>query len=496
MRLNQKELDMATVRFRWPMTLATAAAISLAISGCTVGPDYHEPHPATPEAWASPTTLPSNVPSTQASVPSTQPVASVQWWTNFNDPMLTRLVNQSVVTNLDVKQAEARIRQARAASGVASADLWPNIDSSASYSRSKSSGFDNSLNRNQPSNSLYRAGFDASWEIDVFGGTRRNVEAANADITAAIEDRRDVLVSLTAEVATSYLDLRSAQQRILIAKKNIALQRHNIDVTQKRFDAGFVSGLDVANAQAQLASTTSQIPPLEAAVRQSIYSLSVLLGQQPGTLVDELSSDASIPTTPPAVPIGLPSELLRRRPDIRRSEAQLHAATARVGSAVSDLYPKFSLTGSLGTESGKAKGLGNWDNRFWSVGPSVSWPIFDAGRIRSNVAVQNAVQEQAVLAYSKSVLTALQDVEFALTAYAKEQQHCEALTQTVIAYRRALDLATRLYNNGQTDFLNVIAAQGSLYGAEDSLVQSDRTVAANLVALYKALGGGWEEMSH
>ncbi len=459
-----------------PYAITTSAAISLAIlSGCTVGPDYKRPETPTPAGWASPTTI-----------PSTQPIA-VLWWKRFNDPTLDRLIEQSLKSNLDIKQAESRLRQARAQRGVTGADLWPDVNAGGGYTRTRPAGVPSS-------HSSWQAGFDASWEIDVFGGTRRNIEGADSDIAAAVEDRRDVVVSLTAELATYYLDLRSAQQRIAIAKRSLDLQAHNAEIAKKRLNAGFVSGLDLANAEAQMESTSSQIPPLEASVRQSIYAISTLLGREPGALVVELTPISAIPTSPPAVPLGLPSYLLTRRPDVRRSEQQLHSATARVGAATADYFPKFSLTGSLGTQGSKFKDLGNWDNRYWSVGPSVSWPIFDAGRIRANVAVQNALAEQAVLSYTQSVLTALRDVENALIAYGTEQQHREALANTVNAYRKALDLATRLYTNGQTDYLNVVAAQGALYSAEDSLVLSDRAVAANLVALYKALGGGWDQI--
>ena len=481
---------MSLVRILLPASITAGLLLA---AGCTVGPDYHRPEYSLPTTWASPTTLPANVPTTKASTPLPQTGSASLWWENFNDPELTKLVRQAVGSNLDVKQAEARVRQARAQRGESAAALWPTVSTSAQYTRSRGSSFDNA-NADTRSGGLYQAGFDASWELDVFGGLRRNVEAADADVAAAIEDRRDVLVTLTAEVATDYLQLRSNQQAIVIAKQTLDNQRHNADITRKRFNAGLdVSSLDLANAEAQMASTAAQIPVLESSSTQLIYAISVLLGQQPGALVDELSATAEIPVTPPAIPIGLPSDLLRRRPDIRRAEAQLHAAVARVGTATADLYPKFSLTGSFGTESTKAKGLGNWDNRFWSVGPAVSWPLFDAGQIRSTINVQTALEEQAVLTYTQSILTALQDVDTALTAYAKEQQHRQALTDTVIAYRRALDLATRLYTNGQTDFLNVVAAQGSLYSAENALVQSDSAVAADLVALYKALGGGWEE---
>jgi NodT family efflux transporter outer membrane factor (OMF) lipoprotein len=305
-------------------------------------------------------------------------------------------------------------------------------------------------------------------------------------------DQRDVLVTLVAEVGLDYTDLRGIQRQIAIARDNLNAQRHSAELTRQRNATGFVSRLDVVNAEALVAQTASQIPVLESSERQVIYALSVLLGMEPAALLDELSSQAPIPLASPVVPVGLPSELLRRRPDIRRAEAQLHAATARLGVATADLFPKFSLTGSIGLQGDKPASLFNWGNRFWSIGPSVSWPLFDAGKIRSNIEVQNALQEQALLAYRSTILRAWQDVENALIAYDKEQQHRTALAAAVAANRQAVDLSTHLYRQGQTDFLNVLSAQRSLYASEDALVQSNRTVTTSLIALYKALGGGWE----
>jgi len=339
-------------------------------------------------------------------------------------------------------------------------------------------------------------GLDASWELDLFGGVRRNIEASEADIKAAVEDRRDVLVSLAGEVGANYANLRGFQQQIEIARRNLEAQKHTAEITRKRHEAGFVGGLDVANARAQVASTQSQIPVIESSAKAAIYSLSVLLGQQPTVLDRELALDKPIPTTPPEVPIGLPSDLIRRRPDIRRSEAQLHAATARIGVATADLFPRFSLTGSFGLQGKEVSALGSLSNRFWSVGPAASWPIFDAGRIRWNIEVQNALQEQALLTYEQTILTALKDVETALVAYAKEQEHRQYLTEEVKENRKAVDLSMKLYVSGRTDFLNVLTAQRSLYVAEDALVQSTRNLATNLIALYKALGGGWENQPY
>jgi multidrug efflux system outer membrane protein len=455
--------------------------ISVVVAGCTVGPNYHAPDRRMPADWVGPSTRPA----TQASVTTTEARVDVAtWWRNFHDPVLDSLVDRAIERNLDLARAESRLRQARAARGIASAQLYPRADVSGSYRRQGTG--------QGGSNDLFRAGLDASWEIDIFGGVRRNVEAADADVAFAREDLRDVLVILTSEVALNYLDLRGFQRQIEIARQNLAAQESTADLVRRRQQGGFIRSLDVASADAQVASTRSQIPLLEQNERQAIYNIALLLGLEPGALVNELEADAGIPPAPAEVPIGLPSDLLRRRPDIRRAEANLHGATARVGVATADLFPRFSLTGSAGTTSTNAGGLANWNNAFWSIGPSVSWPIFSAGSIRANIRVQNEVQEQAAIFYEQSVLGALRDVESSLVAYAREQQRRVALRDAVAANRRRVDLARTLYAGGETDSLNVLDAQRSLLVSEDALAQSDRTVATNLVSLYKALGGGWE----
>lgn len=451
------------------------------LTGCKVGPSFKPPQTPMPEKWAGP--LP---PSPAGAEPNL-----VLWWTQFNDPALTSLVSSAVETNLDLQLAQARIRQARAARGVAASGLGPSVDATGSFRRGQSPGLAGA-NTFGPTTNLYQAGFDAAWELDVFGGVRRGVEAANADLAAFVEARRNTLVTLTAEVALNYIDLRSLQQEIVIAQENLKAQQHSADVTRQRFEGGFVSGLDVANAQALVATTAAQIPVLETAAQQTIYSLSVLLGREPGALLADLSAAAPIPAAPPAVPVGIPSELLRRRPDIRQAEAQIHGATARIGVAAADLFPKFSLSASIGREGNKFSSLSDRVNRFWSLGPSASWNIFATGRNLSNVELQKALEEESLITYRQIVLAALQDVENALIASAKEQEHRKALIDAVAANRRAVQLATELYTQGQTDFLNVLNAQRSLYASEDALAQSTRTVSTNLVALYKALGGGWQ----
>jgi NodT family efflux transporter outer membrane factor (OMF) lipoprotein len=340
---------------------------------------------------------------------------------------------------------------------------------------------------------VWQAGLDATWELDIFGGARRNVEAATADLQAAVEDRRDVLITLVGDVGSNYLNLRGFQQQIDIARRNLKAQKHTAEITQKRRDAGFVGGLDVANARAQIATTEATIPVFESSARAAIYSLGVLLGREPAALEQDLAKAAPIPPTPPEIPVGLPSDLLRRRPDIRRAEAQLHAATARIGVATSDLFPKFNLAGSYGLSATDVAKLGKGTSNFWSWGPSVTWPIFAGGRIYWNIKVQDALTEQALLTYEKTVLTALKDVETALVAYAKEQERRKSLAEAVGNNRKAVDLAMQLYIAGKTDFLNVLIAQRSLFISEDALTQSTRAVDTNLIALYKALGGGWEK---
>ena len=463
------------------IVLSISCAIALLAGGCMVGPNYHRQDANTPLSWAG-----------QAGFKTTpQETILIQWWTEFNDPNLTSLIKRAVASNLDLKQAHERVLQARAARGVVVGGLWPTVDATADYTRSRTAG-----TKIKPATvgNLFQTGLDSTWELDFFGGTRRNVEAAEADIQAAIEDRRDVLVSLTAEVAVNYAELRGFQQRILIAKNNLKAQQHNEEIVRQRFEGGFVSALDVANAEAQVATTLSQIPVLETSAQQTIHNIAVLLGQQPQSLLGELSASSSIPITPPQVPIGLPSEILRRRPDIRRAEAQIHAATARIGVATADLFPKFDLTGSLGyrdTNPGSLQARSN----YWSVGPGVSWQIFNMGSVQANVDVQKALQRQSMLSYKQTVLTALKDVENALIAYTKEQQHHKILIDAFTANQKAVNLATKLYTEGQTDFISVLDAQRSLYTSEDTLAQSTQSLVTDLIALYKALGGGWDEQA-
>ncbi len=463
-----------------------ASAVCLAVltvSGCMVGPDYHPPSTTVPAEWVGVT----KTPITQPSIANTQSADLTNWWRQFNDPILSSLVEEAVRTNLDLQIAKARLRQARAMRGVAVGSLWPGVTASGGYQKFHDA---TTTPDNQHWQDLYQAGLDAVWELDLFGGLRRNVESANANIQAAIENIRDVQVSVTAEVALNYIQLRGYQQEIVIAQNNLKAQKHTAEITRKLFNVGFDSGLDVANADSAVATTESQIPVFETAAQQSIYALSVLLARMPAELLKQLSPTTNLPGVPAQVPVGLPSDLLRRRPDIREAEAQLHAATAQIGVAIADFFPTFSLTGTMNWNNNLLRTWWTDASRSYSFGPSVTWPIFQGGAIVSNVHLQEALRDQAFITYQETVLAAFQDVENALIAFAKEQQHRKALNDAVVANRKAVDLSLQLYTEGMTDYLNVLNAQSSLYASEDALVQSERNIATDLIALYKALGGG------
>jgi len=465
----------------------------LAVAGCTVGPDFQKPQPSMPEQWGE-------LPQTGVA-PGEEPI--VRWWSVFRDPVLDSLIEEAVRSNLDLRLARTRIREARAQRGIVAADLYPAVDVTGSYDRLRrsenvsgaqgtSTGDLESASGSGDARDLFLAGFDAGWEIDIFGGLRRSVEAADASVAAAEENHRDVLVTLLAEVARNYLEVRGNQKRISIARANMEIQRKTLELTRGRFEAGLGSKLEIAQAEAQLTTTESQIPALETSMKQAIHRLGVLLGQQPTSLAPRLLEEADIPPAPPEVPVGLPSDLLRRRPDVRQAEWELAAATARIGVATADLFPKFSLTGLAGLSSADAGDFFDGGSRFWSVGPVIRWPIFDAGRIRANIQVQNARQEQALVAYENTVLRSLEEVENALVAYSKEHAVRSSLIRAVDANSTAMEISTELFSKGLVDFLNVLQAQGALSLSQDLLVRSDQRISTSLVSLFKALGGGWE----
>ncbi len=474
-----------------PQILLTGAVLALALfQGCAVGPNYQQPKTAVPAQWSAP----------KSGGETNLEPSIASWWKSFKDPQLDSLIERAARSNLDLRIAQARVREARAHYRMTSADLWPTVDAAGSYARQRQS-------KNQPllgsmpmpsgvpyENNVYQAGFDASWEIDVFGGKRRATEAAKAQVSASQFGERDVLVTLLGEVALNYVEARGYQRRLEIARDNIRAQEQSLAIAQNRFINGLTSNLDVQQASTLLSTTRAVVPQLETALAASIHRLGVLLGQTPEALQTELSTVAPIPAAPPSVPVGLPSELLLRRPDVALAERQLAAATANIGVAKADLFPKFYLTGVAGFEGISTDDWFKSGSRFWSVGPAVQWRIFDAGRIRANIQVQTARQEQAMANYENTALSAFEDVENALTAYAKEQIRRRSLADAVESNKDSLHLANQLYANGLSSFINVLDAERSLYQTQDELVQSDRAISANLIALYKSLGGGWETM--
>lgn len=456
------------------------------VAGCAVGPNYHSPATPAVENWSEP----------QLGGISNNPVQTVEWWRTLNDPELNSLIERAVKANYNLQLAQGRWLEARATRSGAVADFAPTVNASSAFTRERLSK--NAITVPVPEplyNSVYDSHFDASWEIDIFGSKRRTLEQDTANLQASQEDLHDTLLTLLGDVARNYLEVRGAQQRLVIASNNIVAQSQSIELTRTRFKAGLTSELDVKQAEALLATTEATVPTMQTTLKQAIHALGVLLGQPPGALLDELGSIEPIPSTPPSVPIGLPSELLRRRPDVRRSERQLAAATAGIGVQTAELFPKFSLTGTAGLQSLSTSDFFTGGSRYWSLGPTVTWNAFDFGRVRSQIKAANARQQQSLATYEQTVLSAFQDVENALVAYANEQVRYKSLDDSVIANRRSLELSTELYSKGYGDFLSVLDAERSLFSAEDQLVDSQRIVTENLVTLYKALGGGWESFS-
>jgi len=492
--MNRPRFVVSVQVWRSTRELIVILSLLFLLHGCTVGPDSRPPRSQVPGAF---------IHARAASPPATNETLSTlaDWWTAFGDARLSALMSTAMVSNLDVRLAQARVRESRAHRGVARSAFWPEVDARAGYARSRQAetspaGLAFTALGLPLENSLFDAALDMSWEIDVFGGTRRAAEAAQADLEASVESRRDTLVTVLAEVGLTYLDLRGTQQQLAVARDNLQTQEQTLALTRDRFQAGLGSELDSARAEAQVAATRARIPPLEEARQRAIHRLSVLLGMAPADLSSELRSVDSLPAAIPRVPIGLPSDLLLHRPDLRRAERQLAAATARIGLARADWFPKFYLTGAAGLQSLEAGDFLDAGSRFWSLGPSVRWPLFNAGRIRQNVRVQDARQEQALLRYEQTLLIALEEVENALLGFGQEQERRRALADSESATRRAVTLAIDRHRGGLIGFLDVLEAQRSLLAVQDEKAQSERRLGQNLVRLYKALGGGWQPADH
>lgn len=456
--------------------------LGILLAGCvSVGPDYVPPVTPVSSQWNN---APAKVSIAHGETTNTQ-LAS--WWTTLNDQQLNEIIQRAVAGNLDIKQARSRVRQARAKRAVAVSAFFPTLDATGSAGRSKSSenaGSGSTAN-------LYNLGFDASWELDLFGGTRRAVEAASADLEASNEDLNNTLVSLLSEVALNYVELRVYQTRLAVAEANLAAQTESYQLTLWRNEAGLSDQLAVEQARYNLESTRSEIPTLYTGREEALNRLAVLTGEHPGVL-KQLQQTASIPAPSEGVTVGIPAEMLRRRPDVREAERRLAAETARVGVAVAELYPKLTLAGSIGLESISTGSLLSSASRLFSVATRATTPIFHGGALRQNIEIQSAVQEQALLQYEAAVLKALEEVEDAIVAYKEEQIRRESLSTSVAAAKLAARLSEAKYAAGLSDFSAVLDAQRSLFTLDDQLVQSQGKVTSNLIRLYKALGGGWE----
>ena len=464
------------------LTRSLVLLAGLGLAGCvTVGPDYVPPATDLPGGW---TRLD----------PAAQPVTRAdatgdlsQWWQNLNDPLLSGLIAEAQQASPDLRSAQAKLRQARASRSVAAAGRYPSVTASGRASRSRSSEETGSGD----ARNFFSAGFDASWELDVFGGVRRGVEAAEADLASTTASLDHTRVSLASEVALNYVDVRALQTRLGIARANLASQSETLQLTDWRAQAGLVSSQDVEQARSNREQTRAQIPALETSLAAAEHTLDVLLGKSPGTLHARLAATGELPTLPAQIAVGIPADTLRQRPDVRAAERKLAAETARVGVAEAARYPSFTLSGSIGLEALTLGALGSSDAATSSLLAGITDPIFNAGRLRAQVEIQDAVREQAQVAYEQAVLTALQDVENALVALARNRERVDALANAAESARNAALMAQQRYSAGLVDFQSVLDTQRSVLSSEDSLASARADGVLALIRLYKALGGGW-----
>lgn len=513
----------------------SAATVVVAIvgwaggGGCAVGPDYHAPqanvpdrfdagpallpttivpHPVTADAATTqpttPTTKPAEAATRAATRVTSKPVELAHWWTSLDDAQLDALAGEAIKANFDIGIAVARLQQARTILSSTPGDALPSLDFTAGYGRG--TGSNNTKGRvGAPLNAgtdtgrvddriTFVGGFDAAWELDLFGHTARAFEAAGADVQAADEARKQVLVSVLAETARSYVDVRSLQLRLKIAEANVAALRRTLDLVRVRLNRGLGNELDVVLAERQLSAALARVAPLQAGVRQAERRVAVLVGRDPASLYAELDKPAGVPALPTDLDVGVPLDVLRRRPDVNRVERQLAASTARIGVATSNLFPRVALTAGLGAQG---QGLGvspPMTDLLWSAGPALRWPLLDFGQVDALIQYQEFRTKELSLAYRRTVLDAVREVEDAMGGYAAERNRLSQLGVAVASSERAVTLATNRYDLGVADFLNVLDAQRQLYELQDQLAVSQQTVTVQLVALYKSLGGGWESV--
>jgi multidrug efflux system outer membrane protein len=455
------------------------------LSACAVGPQYHPPALEVAPQFAN------------ASLPglSGDPVRP-DFWVLFADPQLTQLERDALDANKDLLVAAANLRESRAARRLAGFDRYPTVSSQSGYTRSLLSQnavpqIPNATRREREFDDA-EVGFDAVWELDFFGQVRRSNEAARADVQAAEASLQDIQVSVSGEVARNYFLLRGFQEQLAVSVRNADNQRQTLDLTQNRLQAGRGSELDSSRAEAQLKATLATLDPLQAGIAASMYRLAVLTGRQPQALLPELSGAKPFPVLPALLAIGDPASLLRRRPDVRVAERTLAAATARIGVAVADLFPKVTFIGSVGYDAASFGGLGGAASQTGVVGPSISWAAFDLGRVRARIQAARAHADGALAAYQASTLRALEDTEDALVTFGHARSQRDTLDQAAAASTRAAGLARQRFEGGLTDFLNVLEAERDMLHAQDDLARSRTDTATSLIAVYKALGGGWD----
>jgi len=472
-------------RWAYRFQILYSGALALVLAGCAggpkVGPNYKAPQISVSQEFEN---------TAQPGVSTNAPM--VDWWTNFNDPKLNDLIAVALVKNHDLRIALANLREARALRQATRFDLLPVPNVDASYQRTRLSQAAAPLVPGVGRTyDLFDAGFDATWELDIFGGVRRRLQARNAEVQAFEASLADTRISLISEVARNYFELRGAQNELDVARRNAENQAQTLQITDARLEGGRGTELDVARAKAQLNSTLAIIPPLESVVARSAHRLAVLTGRQPGELVSELTAPEPLPILPAMINIGNPGELLRRRADIRGAERNLAAATAQIGVAVADLFPRVTFNGNIGVEAATFAGLGRVGSDTWSFGPHITWAILDLGHVRARIKASDARAEGLLASYERTVLIALEEAENALVDFGREQARLNYLRESVRASELAAKLAHERFDNGAADFLTVLDAERALLLAQEQEARSESQTATSLVAVYKSLGGGW-----
>ncbi|MGX1324575.1 multidrug efflux system outer membrane protein [Bradyrhizobium sp. USDA 377] len=459
-----------------------ALALTGSLAGCAVGPDYAgPPRLDLPSHWSTETA-------------SRHGAGTLdRWWLRLRDPLLNRLIEQAVEANPDVAKAKAVVREARATVQQTGAGLFPSVSGSASVTDNKTSSGSASAVVDSAPYTLHQPSFDSSWELDLFGGTQRSIEAAVRGAQSAEEDLRDSLVTLIGDVAAYYVEARGYQARIALAQRTAVSQRDTEKLTRSKYEAGSGNAVDLAKATAQAASTEANVPTYQAALAADLHRLGILLGRPPDSVGSLMARPAPVPAPRMPLPIGLPADLLMSRPDVTSAERKLAQATAKIGAAEADRYPAVSLTGSVGTSAMRVGDLARYSSVSWSVGPSVTVPVFDAGKRLATVRIAEAQRDQAFATFHATLLTALEDVENALVSLSLERVRATKLTEAATNYREAAKLSRSLFETGSASFIDVLDAERSLYSAEDSLIQSKVAAAKDYIALAKALGGGWSD---